>query len=318
MRSPEFSDNGFSRKEFLLNFQRRINMKRSGFKRVLVTVLVYSMVLIVSCSTWTVKIDRENINKIKKVALVMYTVPPEIKYRDDPKKKAPRSLKDVAIAVAQQASYGDGIKAATTSYKSFVDELNNQGLPFRILSYNEVVGNKAFAALYKPPKADVKKSVMGSAMGMLGIGSGPKKGSAPEGINQYGLSEDAWGMNTALLGSDDEKKYLEDAIKALGVDGILVIQDTGFSFTCKGCAGPIGGPMSGVASSGSSFIATLFDRKLNPVINLKEYFLTTPANAPMVANIIVPTLHEKMFKEHGKKMAIVYADKVKKELNKKK
>jgi hypothetical protein len=223
----------------------------------------------------------------------------------------------VAIAVAQQASYGDGIKAATTSYKSFVNELNKQGLHFTILNYNDVVRNKAFAAMYEPPKLDIKKTAMGSAMGMLGIGGGTKKGAAPEGINQYGLSNDAWSMNTALMGSDDEKKYLKGAIKALNVDGILVIQDPGFSFTCKGCAGPIGGPMSGVASSGSNFIATLFDKNLNPVINLKEYFLTTPANAPMVANIILPALHEKLFKEHGKKMAIVYADKVKKALRKK-
>jgi hypothetical protein len=198
-----------------------------------------------------------------------------------------------------------------------VNELNKQGLHFKVLSYNEVIKNKSFAAMYKPPKLDVKKAAMGSAMGMLGIGGGQKKGAAPQGINQYGLSEDAWGMKTALIGSGDEKKYLEGAIKALDVDGILVIQDTGFSFTCKGCAGPVGGPMSGVASSGSSFIATLFDKDLNPVINLKEYFLTTPANAPMVANIIVPALHEKMFREHGKKMAIVYANKVKSELKKK-
>lgn len=292
-------------------------MRKSGFTGILFTVLSYSMVLIISCATWTVKVDKENVYKIKKVALVMYTVPTEIKYREDPKKKTPKSLKDIAIAVAQKASYGDGIKAATISYKSFVDELNKQGLHFKILGYNEVVNNKQFAALYKPPKTDVKKTAMGSAMGMLGFGGGPKQGAAPEGINQFGISDDAWAMKTALMGSDEEKKYLEEALKALDIDGILVIQDTGFSFTCKGCAGPVGGPMSGVASSGSSFIATLFDKNLNPVINLKEYFLTTPANAPMVANIILPTLHDKLFIEHGKKMAIVYADKVKEALKKK-
>ena len=61
---------------------------------------------------------------------------------------------------------------------------------------------------------------------------------------------------------------------------------------------------------------TLFNKKLDPVLIVKEYFCTTPGNAPMAANIILPTLHDKLFIEHGKKMAKVVADVIKGELGK--
>ena len=290
--------------------------KISQFYRGSVALILVSIFFLFGCGTWMIKIDREKMPKIEKVAVVMYTVPEVIEYRNDPKDKPAKDLLDVAVAVAQQASKGDGVKAATISHGTFSSELNKQGLSFKVITQKQLFKNKEYTALYKPPEEEKKAGLLGNAMSMLG-GSTTPKGASPENINMYGLSQDAWDMNSALMGSDEEKKYLKSAIQSLDVDGIIVVHDTGYSFSCKGCAGPSGGPMTGVASTASRFIATLLDKDLKPVINMKEYFVTTPASAPMAANIILTPLHEKLFKAHGQKMAEVFADAVKKELEEK-
>jgi len=71
---------------------------------------------------------------------------------------------------------------------------------------------------------------------------------------------------------------------------------------CEIC---IGG--SGVASTGSAFTATIMTRSGNVVLNMQEWFATTDAQAAMLADIINPLQHDSLFKEHGRKMAVVLA-----------
>ncbi len=280
-----------------------------------VVLAVFAVCLVSGCGTMAIKIDKDKLAKVKKIAVINLTVPDVIEYREDPKEpKAPSSLLDVAVKVAQEASKGDGVKAATISLKTFCSELNKQGLSFKAMSLSQVLKNKKFKALYVPPEKKEGGGMMGTALGFFG-GGGPK-GVSPDGIMNYGIVSNAWDVDTALTGAEGEKEYIEAAIKALNVDAVLLIQDTGYCFSCNACVGA-GGIMSGDASTGSTFIATLLDKNLEPMLSLKEYFLTTSGHAAMVSNIIVPPLHENLFVEHGKKMAVVFAEFLKKELAKK-
>jgi len=269
-------------------------------------VPIVTLILLIGC-TPKATVDRARLMTIKNVAVVMYTVPTEIKYKSDPKAVNTVSLARIALSAAQQASNGDGKEAATASYKTFVQELNAQSLPFQVMSFETVSGNPGFKALYMPASEEKKESGLLDAAGSLFGGGDSLMGAAPEGFNQYGIAPDAWNMETALMGSDGESEYVKKAIEALGADGVLVIQDTGFCFSCEACVGTAD-VMTGAASTGSYFIATLFDRSMIPVLTIKEYFLTTDAQAAMVSNIIIPPLHEGLFNAHGKRFGQVFAD----------
>lgn len=271
--------------------------------------LLGAMLILAGCSFGKAAIDKQAIGKVKNVAVVVYTVPTEIKYRSDPKDDSQSLLALVAAATGNDSA--KGTVAATTAHKEFVKTLRKQGLPFKIVSYKTLKKNTKLKRLYTKPKVKVE-----AKSGMFGslFASGSKKldGSAPKGFNQYGLS-DKWTQGKALTGQEGEKQYLQQAIKALNVDAVLVINDPGFSFSCEACIGS-----SGAASTGSAFIAALVDPAGNEIVRVREWFATTDAQAPMLAGIVAPNMHKRLFKEHGKKMAIVFADYLKGELKDKK
>lgn len=91
---------------------------------------------LVSCSS-TKKIDRNALKKVKKVAVIVYTVPSKIEFKEDPrgKKDSGFSLNDVVKAIAKDATAGEGSRAADLALKEFIHTANKEGLPFKIVSY---------------------------------------------------------------------------------------------------------------------------------------------------------------------------------------
>lgn len=270
-------------------------LKQTHFK--LLPLLVAALIL-AGCSFGGAKIDKKAINKIKTVGVVVYTVPSYIKYRSDPKSDG--SLLLAIAAAATGEGFGKGAVAATTAHKEFVKTLRKQGLPFKIVSYKAMNKNAKLKGLYIEPKKIVKAS--SSMFGSLVFGTNTLEGSAPKGFNQYGLTN-VWSTGKAITGKEGEKEYLQQAIKALNVDAVLVINDPGFGFSCEACIGS-----TGIASTGSAFIASLVDRSGNEIVRVREWFATTDAQAPMAVGVVAPGQHKRLFKAHGRKMAIVYAD----------
>lgn len=283
--------------------------KERGRTHLRLLALLGAVLIMAGCSFGKAAIDKQAMNKVQKVGVVIYTVPQDIKYRSDPRSSG-GSLADLAAAVGA-SSYGKGTVAATVAHQEFIKTINKQGLSFKVVSYKAMSKNSGLKKLYTKPtkKNDGNKGLLGT---LFASGSGKIDGAAPKGLNQYGVS-DKWTEGKALTGKDGEKEYLQQAIKALNVDAVLVINDSGFSFACEACIGS-----SGAASTGSAFTASLVGPSGNEIMRMREWFATTDAQAPMVAGLVAPDQHKRLFKEHGKKMAMVFADFLKGELKEKK
>lgn len=269
-------------------------------------------VFLTACSFGKNTVNVEEVRKIKNVAVIMYTVPEQIVYRDNPRDNSTGLL----AALAEAAIGKNGNNAADTAVKTFTETLQKQGLSFKIMAYSKVVSNAEFAGLNQPVSAAEKQtddSFLGKSLSFLGSVSGSKSsvGVAPKKMNQYGLVAD-WFADTALTNNSGEDDYIKKAIEALKVDAVLVVNDPGFSFSCEACVGTAGA-MNGAASTGSAFNATLVARS-GSVMNIREWFATTDEQGAMVTGIVDPTEHKALFEEHGRKMAQVFATAVKENL----
>ncbi len=208
-------------------------------RNVICFVMGASLLLLASCGGAT-KFDKVRIASISKVAVVVYTVPDKIEYKEDPKEsEGGLSLKSIAKAVAKDLATGKGEEAATVSLEAFINTINQQGLPFEVMSKQKMMSNSAFTKLYiaPGPKAEKPSGMAGMAMGML---SGPTVvGVGPANLNAYGLQSNWWD-GQAITGASNELDYIKSAIDALNVDAVLVINDRGYSFSCKTCGGAAG------------------------------------------------------------------------------
>lgn len=269
-------------------------------------VVGISLFFMMSCGGATV-FNKPGIAKVQTVAVMMYSVPEHIEYKDDPKEKSGgMSVAAVVKAAAKEVSKGDGGQAATTSLKSFIETINMQGLPFKVIAFDEMMSNAEFKALYIP-RVKKEKSEGMADMAMSMFGAGPvDMGTGPNEINAFGLKE-GWGDGIALTGSEEELTYIKNAIKALNVDAALIINDFGYSFSCKLCVGA-GGLMSGNASTGSAFHASLVDRDGVTLANIRQWFGSTDGGAAMVSSMVNPLQHNKLFMRHGEKTAMLYAE----------
>lgn len=272
----------------------------------LFSLLILALFL-TSCGS-TQKIDKNELKKVKKVAVVLYSVPQTIDFRSDPKKEDDMSLMK---AVAKAFTVGDGVKAAGISQKSFIHTINKSGkLPFKIVGCGKVKKNPALSKIVgtlnkKAAEAAAKKDKDNSGalgmmkMGLSFMGAGKKEvlASSPEGLASFGLVKE-WGDGNALTGSKGESEYLDQALKSLGVDAILAVNDLGYSFSCKAC---IGG--TGSASTGSAFHVSLIGKGQKHILDVNQWFSTTDFSTGVISGIVNPLSQDKMFKAHGKKMA---------------
>ncbi|MDH3342280.1 MAG: hypothetical protein OEM07_00995 [Gammaproteobacteria bacterium] len=268
--------------------------------------------LLGACSFGKNTVNVEEVKKVKKVAVIMYTVPEDISYKSDVRDNQKSSLQ----LLADLATGNTGKQAANTSVKTFTEELQKQGLPFEVMSYSEVASNPKYAALYKPVKKIEKKAnegILGAALSFLGSATdnSPPPATSPKNMSNFGLVA-AWSGDTALTNKPGESAYITAAMEALKVDAVMVVNSSGYSFSCEACVG-LGSTMNGAASTGAAFNASLISRA-GPIMNIREWFGTTDEQAAMVAGIVDPTEYENLFKEHGRRMAQVYADAVKESL----
>jgi hypothetical protein len=292
------------------------------------------LALMAGCSPSQVSFDKEAFSHVKTVAVVIYTVPVAIEVREDPRgeKKGGNSAMAALKAVAKSmANTGDGHQAATLAQESFSEIINQQGLPFKALTRDEMMANAKFATLAREQREAIdaqlakaaadrekKQGAMGKAIGFLSSMSGGSSneekpiGAAPDGMPSYGLVGSYIQANSALIGLDQEHAYLVKAAEALGVDAVMVINDPGFSWGCSTCINDTGN-----ASTQSAFLVTMLDRSGKPILQMRQWFASGDGNAAMVSGVINPLQHDSLFKGHGSKTARVFADYYKEESNKK-
>ncbi|OFZ69725.1 MAG: hypothetical protein A2451_00400 [Bdellovibrionales bacterium RIFOXYC2_FULL_39_8] len=99
------------------------------------------------------------------------------------------------------------------------------------------------------------------------------------------------------------------------VDAALLINDYGYSFSCRSCT-DIHGEMTGAASTGSAFLATMVDKDGDAIFSITDWFDKTDGKAAMVSNIVNPLSHDALFRAHGVKMAQVWAAALNKKIEK--
>ncbi len=275
---------------------------------------ISAILIIAGCSAGKMSIKKEEYAKVKRVAVVLYSTPSSITMKSNPRET------DNSIVLSMMGVDGDGDKAATLAHETFVETLNNQGLGFTTISAADTRSNPKVAALYTQQKAPEKKAETPKAEGLFGsmmakvkdaVGDHmANRSSGPEGLKNFGLAAD-WSKGKAVVGSVGEMDYIKQTIAALDVDAALIINDPGFSFVCEFCAGN-----SGAASTGSAFLAAMVDRNGNQILTMREWFATTDAQAMMSAGVVNPLQHDHLFKEHGRKMAVVFADYLKENMPK--
>lgn len=279
-------------------------------------ILMAGLLVFSGCAS--VVFDKKAVGKMKKVAVLLYTVPSTIEYYDDPKERK-KSLLQIAAAVL---TANNGEQAATTAQKTFIEELNRQKLGFTVISQAEMMSNGAFLEISKKwvatrmaekAAAEKKKSGAMKALSILSsIGGGKKKpvGVGPKGLPEFGLAQN-WSAGSALTGGSAEFSYIKNAIAALGVDGAIIINDQGFSFSCKVCVGG-----TGKGGTHTAFLISIVDRNGGEVLGMREWFNSQPRSAAMVGYVVNPLQHNSLFEGHGIKTAIVFANLFRKESKK--
>ena len=284
-------------------------------------VVLFLAIFISACGSSMVrKIDNGQLNKIKSVAVILYTIPTNLAYRSDPRKKESVGL----FSAVMQAASGKvpSKEAATVSHKTFIEALNKHKLSFKVLSHEELFANKGFVALAKSKQKngkekEEKEGLISSTLGfLLGGSSTSTEGDGPDGLPSFGVRE--WGdSGSALQKIKGEREYILAAMEALNVDAAIIVADSGYAFSCEACIG-VTGSMNGAASTSSAFFVTMVNRSGNVVLNLQEWFATTDAQAVMVSSVVNPLQHKSLFEEHGIKMASVFVDSLHEGMKKKK
>lgn len=272
-------------------------------KAVLLALALGGMLWLTGCGT--AMINKPELAKVKTAAVVVFTVPTQIEYWEDPRDHT-RSL---LAAIIEAAASGDGAQAATVSYGTFTEALNQQGLPFKVLSQANVKSSAAFKTLVAEIQSGQDmmeaKEDDDSLISITFITGDPRvvDGSAPDGMVEFGLvSEKHWGDADPLAGTEEERAFIIKSIAALGVDAAIVVADPGFAFACEAC---IGG--TGAGTTGSAFMIGMFNRQGAPILAMRQWFATTDEQAAMAVYIVNPLEHEDLYAEHGRKMASEFA-----------
>jgi hypothetical protein len=252
--------------------------------------------------------NQDAMQKTKTVAVLIYAAPPTIEYRSDPTKIEEDSFLQ---SLVKAATADNGGKAATLAQESFIQTINSSGFVFKVLTRNEMMNNAAYQkvankyyALTQVVEEKPEQSALEMAGDIFGFGKKEVPTSLPsvgaEGQPAYGLVLDWNTAPSALIGTPEEAAYIKESIQALGVDAALVINDWGYAFSCDACMGG-----TGTGSSSTAFLASLVNANGDVIMNMREWFVTTPTTAPMVGYIINPFQHESLFKGHGTRMATV-------------
>jgi len=275
-------------------------------------VVLFFLIALSGCAGLShIKYDKPAMAQIKSVAVLVYSVPPTIKYRSDPKQSSEEGL---LKSLVELATGDNGARAATLAQESFIEGLNNSDLHFKVLTQDEMMANEAYSKVANKyiamtqstdDEGEVNQALAVAGMLLSFMGNADQvpdnESAGSEGQPSYGLSVNWRNAETALTGGEDEQAYIRESIQALGVDAAIIINDPGISFTCDVC---IGG--TGQGSTGSAFLVSLVDKHGISVLNMRQWFLTSDAAAVMAAYAVNPLQHDDLFRGHGSKMARVF------------
>lgn len=240
---------------------------------------------------------RPQLAQIKSAAVVIFSVPENIQYRKNPRESLDNNLLTKAIKLLAKA---DGEIAATMAYRSFVTELQHSGLPFSVMSKDDMLANNQFAELVAPDPeltvAGVSMEQVVSVISMFNSKSSnsvtKEKGAAPKSMKSFGFGQ----INT------DELNFIKQSISALGVDAAIVVYDPGMSFNCKSCVLLDGAGATGAGTTGSSYTIKIVDKSGTMLMKYRNWFKETEESATMAASTIDPREHEKLYTAHGTKI----------------
>ncbi len=271
--------------------------------------IIFGLLLSMGCAA---SINKPKIQAVKSAAVVLFTVPIRIEFRDDSK----GTRQTIVQALAQAVTAGDAARAATLSHQTFTATLAQQGLPFNVLTVAETRGEPAFSALYRLPEIKEQKEEESEPVFSLSFEMGPAPGvhpgAAPDGFNSYGLAQE-WSTWNPLVGSEEEAKYILAVIKALNLDAIIANADPGYAFVCDICSGG----SSGTASTRSKFMGAMVDREGEVILKMQGSFSSTDEEGALLAGAVNPMAHAELFTEHGRKMAVLFANSFHKAMKKK-
>ncbi len=275
-------------------------------------IMFLSLVVLSGCAGLShINYDKSAMAQIKSVAVLVYSVPPTIEYRDDPKQSSEDGLLKFLVELATS---NNGEKAATLAQESFIEGLNSSDLHLKVLTRDEMMANEAYSKVANKYIAMTQSTddegevnqVLAAAEMLLGFMGNADQTSGNESVGSegqpsYGLSVNWRNATTALTGGEDEQAYIKESIQALGVDAAIIINDPGISFTCDVC---IGG--TGQGSTGSAFLVSLVDKHGISILNMRQWFITSDGAAVMAAYAVNPLQHDDLFRGHGSKMAKVF------------
>ncbi len=266
--------------------------------------VLFLALLSVLASCGSASFKKDDVTSIRSVAIVAYSIPEKIEFRDDPKEQNKAGIMDLVKVVAKSFTEVDGKNAAELSYNEFVKSINTSTkLPFKAMTLEELRKNVKFQELVastqkkEVPAAAVDSGWMGKLQSFAGVNEAAPTSTTLAGIATFGIDKN-WSDSDALMKTEEEKAFLKKALEILNVDAIMVINDMGYSFSCEAC---IAG--TGSASTGSAFNVTLINKEMKSVMNVRQWFGFSKASAPIVTGIIPPPMYEKLFIAHGGKMA---------------
>ncbi|MDH5228882.1 MAG: hypothetical protein OEZ58_01435 [Gammaproteobacteria bacterium] len=277
-------------------------------KQLRILAICIACILAASCATMK-KDNRDQLSKIKSVAVVLFTVPEKIVYRPDPRETMKKNMLTQAI---KMLSTGDGTKAATLAHNSFIEELNSNKLSFSVLQPRTMLDNEQFVRLATPPEkfqvAGVDVDMVAGAISMFSKGKYGKKreptGAAPESMRAYGIAE----PSQAWSNTDGEVQFVRDAIASLDVDAAIIVSDPGMSFYCHACVLVASAGASGISSTGSNYTVAIVDKRGKILYQYHHWFTGTDATAKMIASAVNPEEHGTLFTAHGKTIGKAFSE----------
>ena len=239
-----------------------------------------------------VKVNQDELKKVKKVAVIVFALKSTIEHRDTPAEDD----SDLGAALANETAFGDGETAANLAFPEFINTLNSKKLPFHVLTIKEMKANKKFMSLYKAPKKESKGNALTSFFGASAYAR------SPTGFMNFGMVEEYDKDEcTPLTGKSGEQFYIQKAMEALKVDAALIVVDRGTSFQCNLACG-LG---NGDSSMGGAVHTLLMGRSGQTVAKFNFDFEGS-SHALMARYIVNPLQRDKLYKAHGKEIATEY------------
>ena len=285
----------------------------SILKKIGLVFFLLSTISLMACTASRVDWDKAGMRETKKVAVILFTVPPTINYLDDPQDR--RSIPFLS-KMANEALGKTGGQAATQAQKGFIEELNKSGLRFSVMTPGEMMANEKFKAVLakyaipevveEPKKKD--EGLMGTALSFLGTGGDDNAGMGPEGYPNFGLAPGWSSQPSALMNAEKEMDYIKESIQALGVDAVIAVNDPGMSYGCEFC---IGGTGSG--TTGSAFLITIIDSEGEGILEMRQWFFYGGSSVVLAAYVVNPLQLDTLYLGHGTKMAKVFSEYYKEE-----